>query len=241
MSAVTRALGSERRTGADRGFLRENSLTLVFGALFVLSLAGQSIAGFLVYLDDLRIAGLEPVTYARYLTSSTFSADVAENWQSEYLQFFLYIAATVWFVQRGSSESKDPGEAGRATEREQRMGRWAEESSPGPAKLPGGLRRRLYAHSLLIVMGAVFAGSWLAQSVAGHVAYDEQQLLDLSAPVSWGEYLASADFWSRTLQNWQSEFLAVGSMAVLSVYLRERGSPESKAVGAPHAETGGDE
>ena len=90
-------------------------------------------------------------------------------------------------------------------------------------------------------MGAVFAGSWLAQSVAGHVAYDEQQLLDLSAPVSWGEYLASADFWSRTLQNWQSEFLAVGSMAVLSVYLRERGSPESKAVGAPQAETGGDE
>ncbi|NQX03662.1 hypothetical protein HQQ82_02490 [Rathayibacter sp. VKM Ac-2856] len=241
MSTATRPRGAERERSADRRFLRDNGLTLVFGALFLLSVAGQSIAGFLVYLDDLRVAGLEPVTYLRYLTSSSFSADVAENWQSEYLQFFLYIAATVWFVQRGSSESKTPDDAGRATEEEQRMGRWAEESSPRPAKLPRGLRRWLYSHSLLLVMGTVFVGSWLAQSVAGHVAYDEQQLTDLSAPLSWGEYLACSDFWNRTLQNWQSEFLAVGSMAALSVRLRERGSPESKAVGAPDDETGGDD
>ncbi|MBF4461962.1 MULTISPECIES: DUF6766 family protein [unclassified Rathayibacter] len=241
MSAVVRLLGPIRQHAPGRTFLRDNSLTLVFGALFLLSLVGQSIAGFFVYLQDLRTAGLDPVPYLRYLTSSSFAADVAENWQSEYLQFFLYIGATVWFVQRGSSESKTLEQRGRASDEEQRMGPWAEESSPRSAKLPGGPRRWFYSHSLLIVMGVIFAGSWFAQSIAGHIAYDEQQLMDLSVPVSWAEYLASSDFWNRTLQNWQSEFLAVGSMAALSIYLRERGSPESKAVGAPHAETGGDE
>ena len=87
-------------------------------------------------------------------------------------------------------------------------------------------------------MLAVFVLSWLAQSIAGQVSFNEEQLASLEAPVTWAEYAVSPDFWSRTLQNWQSEFLAVGSMAVFSVYLRQRGSPESKPVGAPHDETG---
>jgi len=224
-----------------RSFLRDNSLTLLFATLFLLSLVGQSIAGLLSYRQELESAGLEPVGWLRYVTSSSFAGDVAENWQSEYLQFFLYIAATVWFVQRGSSESKTVDDQGPGTDEEQRVGEYAEESSPGPATAPPGPRRWFYSHSLLLVMGAIFLGSWFAQSVTGRVAYSEQQLMDLAAPVSYAEYLMSADFWNRTLQNWQSEFLAVGSMAALSVYLRERGSPESKAVGAPHAETGGAE
>ncbi len=84
----------------------------------------------------------------------------------------------------------------------------------------------------------IFLLSWLTQSVAGVAAYNEQQLRQLQAPTTWAAYLSSADFWSRTLQNWQSELLAVGSMAVLAIYLRQRGSPESKPVGAAHGATG---
>jgi hypothetical protein len=87
-------------------------------------------------------------------------------------------------------------------------------------------------------MGAIFLLSWLAQSLAGVSAYNEHQLGQLQEPVSWPQYVVGADFWSRTLQNWQSEFLAVGSMAVLAIFLRQRGSPESKPVGAAHADTG---
>jgi hypothetical protein len=96
----------------------------------------------------------------------------------------------------------------------------------------------VYSRSLGLVMGALFLLSWLAQSVAGSAAYNEQQLRDLQAPVGWAGYVASADFWNRTLQNWQSELLAVASMVVLSIYLRQRGSPESKPVGAAHTATG---
>lgn len=96
----------------------------------------------------------------------------------------------------------------------------------------------MYSRSLGLVMGALFLLSWLAQSVAGTAAYNEEQLRGLQAPVSWAQYLTCADFWNRTLQNWQSELLAVASMVVLSIYLRQRGSPESKPVGAAHTATG---
>ena len=162
---------------------------------------------------------------------------MAENWQSEYLQFLLYIWATVWFVQRGSPESKEPSQIGRESDRDQEVGTAARPDSPRWAAV-SGLRQALFSHSLLVVMGSVFVLSWLAQSVAGTVAFDEQQLASLEPPVTWTGYVTSADFWNRTLQNWQSEFLAVGSMVVLSVYLRERGSPESKPVGARDDDTG---
>ena len=96
----------------------------------------------------------------------------------------------------------------------------------------------VYSWSLTTVMTLIFLGSWLAQSIAGRAAYNEQQLQQLEDPLSWPEYVASADFWSRSLQNWQSEFLAVAAMAVFAVYLRQRGSPESKPVGAAHDSTG---
>ena len=106
------------------------------------------------------------------------------------------------------------------------------------ADAAGGLRLKVYASSLGCVMGAVFALSWLAQSITGVAAYNEEQLRQLQAPDSWSTYVVSADFWNRTLQNWQSEFLAIASMAILSIYLRQRGSPESKPVGAAHTTTG---
>ena len=217
--------------------LKESSLSLFFGAIFLVALAGQAVAGVAVLNRDQLAAGLEPVTFGQYVTSSAFAVDVSENWQSEFLQFLLFIAATVYFVQRGSPESKKPDEAGRESDEDQKVGAHAQPDSPAWARA-GGWRLSVYSHSLVLVMGAVFLGSWAVQSVTGAVAFSEEQLRDLQDPVTWGEYLLLPDFWSRTFQNWQSEFLAVLSMVVLSIYLRERGSPESKPVGTPHHTTG---
>ena len=156
-----------------------------------------------------------------------------ENWQSEYLQFTLYILATVWLLQRGSPESKELGKAGRESDEDQKVGAHASAGSPRWARV-GGWRTRIYSNSLLIVMAAIWLASWGVQSITGRVAYNAEQFDHQQAAVSWCGYVGSSDFWNRTLQNWQSEFLAVGSMAVLSIYLRQRGSPESKPVGAPH-------
>ncbi|WP_328477328.1 hypothetical protein OHA21_24230 [Actinoplanes sp. NBC_00393] len=217
--------------------LRENSLGLVFGVLFLIVLVGQALAGHADFNQQQIAAGMEPIPLVRYLTSASFGADVAENWQSEYLQFFLYIFLTVWLVQKGSPESKKPGEEGLESDREQKVGRYATGDSPAWARATG-LRRTLLSSSLGLVMGLLFVGSWLAQSIAGMAAFNEEQLRDLQEPVSWARYLTEPDFWNRTLQNWQSELLAVASMVILSIYLRQRGSPESKPVGSPHSVTG---
>jgi len=219
-----------------RGFWKDNSLSLVFGGLLLAALAGQAWWGVLGYNAEARTQGLQQVSLWRYVTSSSFAVDVAENWQSEFLQFVLYIALTVWLVQRGSSESKAPGEEGRESDEQQLVGEFARKDSPGWARA-GGWRTRLYSHSLLLVMALVFLGSWSAQAIAGRVADNEERMRDLLDPIGLGAYLASPDFWGRTLQNWQSELLAIGTMTVFAIYLRERGSPESKEVGAPHEVT----
>jgi hypothetical protein len=220
-----------------RRFLRENSLSLFFGLIFLLALFGQAIAGHAEFDNQQLSQGLPPISMGSYLTSADFATDVMENWQSEFLQFFLYVFATVWLVQRGSPESKEIDKAGRESDEDQKVGRFAEADSPRWAAI-GGLRTAIYSRSLGFAMASIFVLSWLAQSISGVTAYNEQQLSQLEAPVSWLSYVTSADFWSRTLQNWQSEFLAVGTMVVLSIYLRQRGSSESKPVGAPHDATG---
>jgi hypothetical protein len=217
--------------------LRDHGLSLFFGTIFLLALVGQAVSGLAAFNNQQLGTGGEPVTIWAYVTSSSFAVDVAENWQSEYLQFLLMIVATVWLVQRGSTESKPVDDIGLETAKEQKIGRYAEESSPRWAKV-GGWRTRVYSNSLALVMGLIFVGSWLAQSIAGRAAYNAEQIAGRSDPVSWAGYVTSADFWNRTLQNWQSEFLAVASMVLLSIYLRQRGSPESKPVGAPHDSTG---
>jgi hypothetical protein len=221
-----------------RQFVLDNGIALFFGALLLGSLVGQSIAGYAQYNDDQVAHGGGTVGFGDYVTSGSFATDVMENWQSEFLQFSLFILATVWLVQRGSPESKDPDKAGRESERDQRLGRWAGRGAPAPARRAGGLLRVLYENSLLLVMSLIWVGTWLAQSVAGRSAYNADQLSHHEPTVSWLGYVGSADFWNRTLQNWQSEFLALGSMAVLAIFLRQRGSPESKPVGAPHDATG---
>lgn len=219
-----------------RGFVRDNALSLAFGAMLILTLIGQSIFGEVGYNQAARTAGLQEISWLRYVTSSSFAVDIAENWQSEYLQFTLFILLTIWLVQRGSSESKKPGEEGTDSDEKQLVGEHAQPDSPLWARV-GGWRTAVYSHSLLIVMTTIFVLSWSAQAVAGRVANNEERMRDLLDPLSLPAYLASPDFWGRTLQNWQSELLAVGSMTVFAIYLRERGSPESKPVGAPHEET----
>jgi hypothetical protein len=223
------------RTGAR--LLRESSLGLSFLALFLLTLAGHAWAGHARHDREQVAAGLDPLRLGDYLTSSAFWVDVTENWQSEFLQFLLFITLTVWFVQRGSPESKPVGAAGRESDAKQQVGSYARADSPAWARA-GGWRLAVFSRSLTLTMGAVFVGSWLAQVFTGAVAYSEEQLRGLQDPVTWTEYVLLPDFWDRTLQNWQSEMLAVLAMVVLSVYLRERGSPESKPVGQPHDSTG---
>lgn len=218
-------------------FLRENSLGLFFGALFVIVLVAQAISGHADFNQRQLTDGLEPISFWRYVTSASFGVDVAENWQSEYLQFFLYIFLTVWLLQKGSPESKELDKPGRESDQDQKVGVYAEENSPKWARA-SGIRLSLYSNSLGLVMGTLFLLSWLAQSIAGVAAFNEEQLGNLEDPVSWPQYVTQPDFWNRTLQNWQSELLAVASMAILSIYLRQRGSSQSKPVGTPHATTG---
>lgn len=217
-------------------FLRDNGLSLFFLAIFVVALVGQSIAGYANENERLADHGMPPIAFWDFVGSSRFLVDVAENWQSEFLQFALFILATIWLVQRGSPESKQPGEEGIESDRQQRVGRYAGPGSPLWARV-GGWRTTVYSNSLLIVMVAIFLLSWLAQSLGGLVVANEDRAMHGAPPETWGEYLVSPEFWNRTLQNWQSEFLAVGAMVAFAVVLRQRGSAESKPVGAPHGET----
>lgn len=217
-----------------RKLIRDNGLSLAFLTIFVLALIGQSIAGLAYTNEQLQQHQQPSLGYVDYITSSDFLVDVAENWQSEFLQFFLFILATVWLVQRGSPESKKPGDEGLGTDKEQLVGEHAKPESPVWARARG-IRLWIYSNSLLILMGSIFLLSWFAQSLAGRVVASEENAQHGMPPVSWVEYVSSPEFWNRSLQNWQSEFLAVGAMVVFSIYLRQRGSSESKPVGTPHA------
>ena len=218
-------------------FLKHNGLSLFFLGLFLAALAGQAIAGHADFNEDQDRHGDPRMSLARYVVSSEFGVAVMENWQSEYLQFTLFVLLTVWLLQRGSPESKELGKAGLESDQAQKVGPYAQQNSPRWAKVEG-IRRTLYENSLLLVMGTIWIGTWFAQSVTGVAQYNTERLGHQEDPVGWSAYVTTPDFWERTLQNWQSEFLAVGSMAILAVYLRQRGSPESKPVGAPHTATG---
>ena len=220
-----------------RRFLRDNGLSIAFLVLFLCALAGQAFAGWHDFNDDATTHHQATITLARYLLSSSFGNAVMENWQSEYLQFTLYILLTVWFLQKGSPESKELGKGGTESDEDQMIGEHARADSPRWARARGA-RLWLLSNSLLIVMATIWIGSWFAQAVTGWSDYNSEQLVHGEPALSLWQFIGTAHFWEATLQNWQSEFLAVGSMAVLAIYLRQRGSPESKPVGASHEATG---
>jgi hypothetical protein len=216
-----------------RRFVRDQGLSIFFLVIFLAALIGQSLAGYAYNNEELLLHKLPPIGYGEFVSSSAFLVDVAENWQSEFLQFFLFIFATIWLIQRGSPESKKPGDEGVGTDKEQLVGRHALADSPRWARA-GGPAGWVYSNSLLLVMGVIFLLSWFAQSLGGMIVANEQNTQHGMPPETWLDYVTSPEFWNRTLQNWQSEFLAVGAMIAFSIYLRQRGSSESKPVGTPH-------
>ncbi|MBA2384885.1 MAG: hypothetical protein H0V68_09545 [Actinobacteria bacterium] len=219
-----------------RRFARENGLSIFFFVIFVATLLAQSLAGVRALNAKEAEHGGSPVSWWTYVTSPEFGGAVMENWQSEFLQFTLFILVTVWLLQKGSNESKKLEDAGTESKQKQRIGRFAPAGAPRWARLDDW-RTRIYENSLLIAMATVFFGTWLAQSLNNWRVFNAEEAEHAGETISWGSYLLNPDFWERSLQNWQSEFLAVGTMAVFTVYLRQRGSPESKPVGAPHDET----
>jgi len=217
-----------------RRFWRDNGLSLVLFALFLLFWAGQAWTGWREEVEQRRDHGATPPTLAEYLTSGSFVEATAENWESEFLQMFGYVLFTVFLYQRGSAESKSPDRA-EEVDRDPRLSR--EPDAPGPVKA-GGWRLRLYENSLSLAFLALFLISFVLHAIGGVAAYNEEQRLHGAAEVSIWEFLTHARFWFQSFQNWQSEFLAIGSMVVLSIFLRQRGSPESKPVDSPHRSTG---
>lgn len=221
-----------------RRFLRDHSLSIVTLGLFLtIWLGGQVWAGHRTYNEQQRAHGEPTVSVPEYLTRAEFGEATFENWESEFLQMGVYVLLTAWLVQKGSAESKPAG--GDPTLDEDPRHHRNDPNAPWPVR-HGGLVLRLYEHSLSIALLSLFLLAFLGHLVTGSRAYNAEQLAHGDAPVSALGYLFRSQFWFESLQNWQSEFLAVGALVVLSVYLRQRGSPESKPVHAPHHETGND-
>jgi hypothetical protein len=214
--------------------LRDNGLSLALAACFLLALAGQSLAGHRHYNDEEQQHGEEPIGYAEYLRSPHFLSATMENWESEFLQMAVYVYFATVLFQRGSAESKDPDKK-EEVDREPRATR---KDAPWPVRR-GGWVLWLYGHSLGFAFILLFLISIALHAVGSFAAFNRELVQHGEPTVGWGEFLRGAGFWFESFQNWQSEFLAIGSMVVLSIFLRQKGSPESKPVDAPHSETGG--
>lgn len=216
-----------------RRVLRDNGLSLTMFGLFAVFLVGQSVAGWKEYNADRDAHGQRNLEYSSYLTTGHFAEAVFENWESEFLQMGSYVLLTAFLFQRGSAESKDP-DASASDEDAQAT---AKRDAPRPLHR-GALAVQFYSHSLSLALGLLFVLSFIGHAWGGLGEYNQEQLQHGRSSVSLTDYLASSRFWFESFQNWQSEFLAVGVLVVLSIWLRERGSPESKPLTAPHGQTG---
>lgn len=225
---------SRKRDEADASWLKRNSMSLAMFSLFLVSLIGQIAAGHRTYNNDQTEHGHSAVAITQYLGSGHFIEAVFENWESEFLQMAAFVFLSAVLYQKGSPESRklqgepeldaDPRQAKR-------------KDSPAPVQR-GGLLLRLYEHSLTIALLLLFAISFFLHASGGAREYSQEQLDHGGEAVSMGAYIGTSRFWFESFQNWQSEFLSVGALIVLSIFLRERGSPESKPVHEPHWKTG---
>jgi hypothetical protein len=214
--------------------VRDNALSITMIGAFLVFLVLQSVFGWHVRNEELVQYGADPESWWQYLRTGHFAESVFENWESEFLQMGFYVLLTAYLVQRGSAESKPVDQKDRAEDHPDQ----AKPQSPWPVKV-GGLVLVLYRNSLAIALLAIFAASFVLHLIGGTADYNEQQALASGTPpISAWDFLGTSDFWFQSMQNWQSEFLAVGALIVLSIVLRQHGSPESKPVTAPHGETG---
>jgi hypothetical protein len=217
-------------------FFRENGQSIVWVVLFLTFMVGQTIAGHFEYNEDQREHAGSEVTYVEYITTPHFFEATLENWESEFLQMFLFVALTAFLYQKGSAESKKLDEK-EPVDRDPRSSTHKKDA-PWPVR-KGGVILNLYEYSLSAVFLVLFLASFLLHAAAGARLYNEEQSEHGSEKVvSMLEYMSTSRFWFESFQNWQSEFLAVGAIVLLSIWLRQRGSPQSKPVDAAHSSTG---
>jgi len=213
-------------------FLRDNGLTIALLILFAASLCGHIMGGLATEnaerVEDHQLA----FTLGAYLASGTFLSSLFENWESEFLQMGTYVVLTAYLIQRGSPESKDPDK-----DAPQDRAPVAKDDAPGPVR-KGGLALALYSHSLGLTLFGLFAISFVLHWINSARAAGEEALANHQVPLGLFEYLAQPQLWFESFQNWQSEFLSTAVLIVLGIFLREKGSPESKPVDAPHSQTG---
>lgn len=216
-------------------WLKNNSLSIVLFVLFFIFLIGQSVAGQRHYNEEQESHGQPTVSYGEYVTSGDFVESVFENWESEFLQMGMYVILTVFLFQKGSAESK---KLQGSMPTDQKPKKSEGKHAPWPVRR-GGLVLKLYENSLSIAFLLLFVMSFWLHAAGGATATCEENLAHGEADCpSISGYMGTSKFWFESLQNWQSEFLAVASIVVLSIYLRQKGSPESKPVNTPHFETG---
>jgi hypothetical protein len=219
-----------------RRLIRENGLSIVLVTLFLAFWAGQSVVGHREHNAGQREHGEPQLAYTAYLRSAHFWEATAENWESEFIQIFSYVFLTAFLFQKGSAESKKLDEP-EPVDRDPRANR-DNADAPWPLRR-GGFVLKLYEYSLSLAFLLLFLISITLHAVAGAADYNQEQGAhgELSAltPI---QYAGTSRFWFESMQNWQSEFLAIAAVVVLSIFLRQRGSPESKPVDSPHAETG---
>lgn len=214
-------------------FFRNNGLSVVFLLLFIISLFGQVHFGFAEYNKERLEDGAVAVDLYHYLASGHFIQSTFENWESEFLQMALFVWLTIFLYQKGSSESKK-FDGTDEVDKEPDPGK---KDAPRPVK-KGGWLLQLYKHSLTISLLLLFALSFVLHFYGSMKDNNEQQLLKGLPAEGPGEYLKDSRFWFESFQNWQSEFLSVFAIVVLSIFLRQKGSPQSKPVDASHSETG---
>jgi hypothetical protein len=217
------------------GFLRRNGLSLTLGVLFLVFMAGQAYFGWQEHNEEQTSHGEPIIDFVGYLGTGHFLEATAENWESEFLQMAAYVLLTVGLFQKGSSESKALDEPEEVDRDPRASANKAE--APWPVRR-GGWVLRMYEHSLSIAFTLLFVGSLALHAIGGAAKMNAEHLAHGEPPVSIGSYISGSSFWFESFQNWQSEFLALFAMVVLSIFLRERGSPESKPVDASHDETG---
>src|SRR5687768_5882168 len=222
--------------GRVRALWHDHGLSIALVTLFIATMAGQTWAGWYAYNDEQAEHNGAPVTLTGYLRTGHFGEATFENWESEFLQMAFYVVLTVFLLQRGSSESKRP-DVLELVDLDPR-------DSPNKEKAPWPVRRggfvlRLYENSLSLAFALLFAGSFALHATTGVEEYNEERVAHGESMVSTLDYAMSSQFWFESFQNWQSEFLSLAAMVVLTIFLRQRGSPESKPVDTPHGETGG--
>ena len=218
-------------------WLRDNGLSIALFGLFALSVLGHAWSGWIAHSEDLIQDGLRPLSLGAYLASGAFKSSLFENWESEFLQMWAYVLLTAYLFQRGSPESKDPDKA--APQDRDPSADARNPNAPWPLRA-GAVARALYAHSLALALFGLFVASFVLHAVNSARHAGEEALREGENAPRFLEHVASAPFWFESFQNWQSEFLSTAVLIVLAIYLREKGSPESKPVAAPHAKTGTD-